>query len=104
MDMKRVGKRIREKRLEKGWRQEDLAEKVNVTADYIGMIERGEKTPRLETLIKIINCLKVSSDEILMDVVDKGYLIRMSKYAEKIGELEREERERLYRIIEAYLE
>lgn len=104
MDMKRIGKRIREKRIERGWRQEDLAEKINMTADYIGMIERGEKTPKLETLIKIINCLNVSSDEILMDVVDKGYLIRTSKYAELIGKLEKEDRERLYRIIEAYLE
>lgn len=104
MDMKRIGKRIREKRIEKGWRQEDLAEKINLTADYIGMIERGEKTPRLETLINIINCLNVSSDEILMDVIDKGYLIRTSKYAELIGGLKEKDRERLYRIIEAYLE
>ena len=95
MDMKRIGKRIREKRTERGWRQEDLAEKINLTADYIGMIERGEKTPRFETLIKIINCLNVSSDEILMDVVDKGYLTRTSKYAELIGELDSKERERV---------
>ena len=103
MELECIGKRIREKRLEKSWSQEDLAEKVNLSSIYIGMIERGEKIPKLETFINIINILGTSADEILVDVLDKGYQIRASKYTEKIGYLSEKDRKRIYSIIEAFL-
>ena len=53
MDMSSIGKNIRKKRLAKSWKQEVLANKVEVTVTYIGMIERGEKVPKLETLIPV---------------------------------------------------
>lgn len=104
MELKQIGKRIREKRIEKSWSQEELAERLNLSSIYIGMIERGEKTPKLETFIRIVNCLDISPNEILMDVTNKGYLVRMSKYAEEIEKLKKDDRQRLFRVIEAFLE
>lgn len=52
MEMKDIGKRIRRKRIEKGWCQEELAEKVDLSASYIGMIERGKKYRALRPLLK----------------------------------------------------
>ena len=72
MEMKDIGKRIHRKRIEKGWCQEELAEKVDLSASYIGMIERGKKVPRLETFVEIANVLEVSADELLCGVVDHG--------------------------------
>lgn len=103
MELENIGKRIREKRLEKSWSQEELAEKVNLSTIYIGMIERGEKIPKLETFIKIVNSLETSSDEILADVLNQGYLIRTSEYAERIGYLSTKDKKRIYNIIEAFL-
>lgn len=103
MELESIGKRIREKRLEKSWSQEELAEKVNLTPIYIGMIERGEKIPKLETFINIINCLGTSADEVLVDVLDNGYEIRVSEYAEQIGYLSDKDRKKIYSIIEAFL-
>ena len=40
MDLKDIGKCIRRKRLEKSWRQEDLAEKTENRIEKIVMIER----------------------------------------------------------------
>lgn len=60
-----IGKNIRKYRLMKKFRQEDLAEKAGLTTNYIGMVERGEKIPSLETFIKILNALEVSSDMVL---------------------------------------
>jgi len=57
-----IGANIRKCRLAKKLRQEDLAEKTNLSVTYIGMIERGEKTPALETLINILNALGVSAE------------------------------------------
>lgn len=51
MDLSGIGKQIREARLQKSWNQDQLAEKTNLSLAYIGMIERGEKIPKLETFI-----------------------------------------------------
>ena len=55
MKLDTIGKNIRKFRLVKKLRQEDLAERTGLTANYIGMVERGEKIPSLETFIKILN-------------------------------------------------
>ena len=47
-----IGRNIRKYRKEKKMRQEDLAKKTGLSINYIGMIERGEKIPSLETLIE----------------------------------------------------
>ena len=55
MKLDTIGKNIRKFRLARKLRQEDLAEKTDLTTNYIGMVERGEKIPSLETFIKIVN-------------------------------------------------
>ena len=47
MKLDTIGKNIRKFREIKKLRQEDLAEKTDLTTNYIGMIERGEKIPSI---------------------------------------------------------
>lgn len=47
MDLKTVGQNIKKYRIEKGIKQEALAEMADLTPNYIGMLERGDKTPSL---------------------------------------------------------
>ncbi len=75
MNLKGIGRRIRAQRLENLWSQEELAEKVNVSPLYSGMIECGEKIPRLETFIRITNSLMTTSDDLLQNVLSQGYVI-----------------------------
>ena len=103
MEMKDIGKRIRRKRIEKGWCQEELAEKLDLSASYIGMIERGKKVPRLETFVEIANVLEVSADELLCGVVDNGYEIRMSEYTKRIGKISQEKRKLIYSLLDVCL-
>lgn len=65
----KVGKRVKEVRKKYGLTQEDLAEKVGVSATYISSIERGLSFPRGEVLVGILNALNVSSDLVFCDVV-----------------------------------
>ena len=46
-----LGQRIREQRREKGWTIEQFAERVDLSANYVGDLERGVKIPKLETFI-----------------------------------------------------
>ena len=59
-----IGKNIRRFRTEKKMRQENLAERAGLSTNYIGMVERGEKIPSLESFIGIVNALGVSADMI----------------------------------------
>ena len=103
MDMSSIGKNISKKRLAKYWKQDVLAGKAEVTTSYIGMIERGEKVPKLETLVRIINVLGATSDEILEGVINRGYEVRMSEYMERIGKLPKEEQNRIFDVLDVML-
>ena len=69
--MQGIGKRIQKSREAAGLKQEQLAEMVDLSCNYLSAIERDVKTPRLDTFVRIINALNVSADEILMDVLMK---------------------------------
>lgn len=103
MDLSGIGKQIREARLQKSWNQDQLAEKTNLSLAYIGMIERGEKIPKLETFIRIINTLEISADVVLQDVLVNGYQVRMSRYLEKMDQLSKEKGDDILEIVDVLL-
>lgn len=98
-----IGKRIRQYREEQCMTQEKLAEKTNLSVTYIGMIERGERLPRLDKFIEIANALEVSSELLLADVLVTGYKVKISKIAEQLEKLPDEERTRIYEIVETMI-
>ena len=104
MNTSSIGKRIRKQREAKGWRQEDLAEKVGLSVTYTGMIERGEKVPKLETFIHIANVLETSADVLLADVLSTGYHVKSSEITEAISALPQNERERIYNAVQAMID
>lgn len=103
MKLDTIGKNIRKFREIKKLRQEDLAEKTDLTTNYIGMIERGEKIPSLETFINILNSLSVSADMVLSDVLDNGYKVKDSLLNEKLEKLVPEDRNRIYEVIDTMM-
>lgn len=94
-----IGKNIRACRIRKHLRQEDLAEKTDLSVTYIGMVERGEKLPAMETFINILNALEVSADVILADVLKVGYEIKGSLITEQLSSLSQADREKVYDVI-----
>ena len=104
MDFSSIGKNIRKFRIEKKLRQEDLAERSGLSANYVGMVERGEKIPSLETFISIVNALGVSADMVLTDVVETGYLVKSSMLLDQLEHLSAEDREKIYDVIETMIQ
>lgn len=102
MQMESIGRNIRRYRLQKKMRQEDLAETAGLSTNYIGMIERGEKIPALDSFIAIVNALGVSADMILCDVVNTGYAVKASMLSERLASLSKAEQARFYAIAEAF--
>ena len=60
-----IGARLRARRDELGYTQENVAEKVDITLRYYQMIELGEKCASLEVLIRLCELLSVSMDYLL---------------------------------------
>jgi transcriptional regulator with XRE-family HTH domain len=65
----KLGARVRARRGVKGWSQAELAEAVGVGANYVGILERGQKLPTLDTLAAFAKALGCSPAELLDDGV-----------------------------------
>lgn len=62
---KRIGQNVRKVREKKSITQEELALDAGLNRAYIGYIERGERNPSTDTLVKIARALKVSPKDLL---------------------------------------
>ena len=70
INKKLFGKRIKEAREKLGYTQFQLAEKIGVSQNFLGDIERGIKLPSLNKLILLSNCLELSLDTMFADSLD----------------------------------
>ena len=95
-----IGKKIKEYRELKGWSQEDLAEKAGLSTKYIGYIERGIKIPKLKTFILLANTLGVSANDLLKDVLDTEYSVKIDNLNKKINSIDIEEQKKFLKIFE----
>ena len=101
MKYESIGRNIRKYRTEHKLKQDELAEKAGLSSNYIGMVERGEKIPSLESLINILNSLEISADMVLCDVLSSGYRTKNSLLLEQIATLSKEDQRAVYAVIES---
>ena len=79
MDYVDLGRRIRKQRTQRGWTQEALAERVNVSTSFVGHVERGTRKASLETLVAMANVLDVSLDYLLSGSINSSVIGPMPK-------------------------
>ncbi len=103
MDYRTIGANLRKIRVQKKLRQEDVAEKANLSVNYVGAVERGERLPSLETFIMILNAIGTSADVVLSDVLENGYEVKTSILADKLTSLSKDELSRVYEVLDALL-
>ena len=66
-----IGKKIHQERLKRGWTQEELAEKIDMNASFVGQVERGLKAASFDTLerlsrifgMEVVDFLKKGDDK-----------------------------------------
>ena len=61
---KLFGARIKSLRENRGWTQEVLAERMDISTHYISSIERGKENPTFDMLMKFSDALKVEMWEL----------------------------------------
>lgn len=63
-----IGKKVRQERLKRGWTQEELAEKIDMNASFVGQVERGLKAASFDTLERLSRIFGVE----VVDFLKKG--------------------------------
>ena len=103
MDKLTMGDRIKETRKLRGLTQDQLAEKVDITLEYISQIERGLKMPSMQVFIKLVEALDVSSDYLLRDSVSTRNLYGDKQIGTKLERLTPKQRVALEALIDTYI-
>lgn len=67
----RFGRNLRERRLRAELSQEELGRCACLHRTEIGLLERGTRIPRVDTLIQLASVLAVSPDELLAGILWK---------------------------------
>ena len=104
MDLCAIGARIKAARERAGYTQEDLAAELDMSPTHISVLERGVKAPKLETLVRIANTLRVSTDMLLQDVATYANDGIASELTIAISKLPRHEQERILNAVRALTE
>ena len=104
MNLTVIGQRIRIAREAARITQEELGRAVGCTAKHIGAIERGIKTPRLDTFIIIANTVGVSSDYLLQDLLDQPIDSLAGEFSAAAAQLQPEIQGRVLRALRAFAE
>ena len=74
---RRFGENMRRCRKRAGISQEALAVLASVHRTEIGLLERGERTPRIDTLVKLAGSLSVPPDDLIDGIVwEPGVMCR----------------------------
>ena len=80
LNLEEVGNRIMSRRKKMGLTQESLAEKSDVTTQFVSYAESGKRAMRPENLVKISTALGVSVDYLLTgEIIDKDMLLLSNK-------------------------
>ena len=67
-----MANRVKVARVEKGWSQEELASRVEVTRQTIGLIESGHYNPTLNLCLRLGRVLDRTLDELFWSQEGKG--------------------------------
>lgn len=67
-DLQKFGKKLKFLRLEKGLTQLELAEILDMSPNFVGMIERGERNTTIENIFKIARALGIKPSNLFEEL------------------------------------
>ena len=67
-DLQKFGKRLKSLRIDRDLTQLELAEILDMSPNFIGMIERGERNTTVENVFKIARALNVKPSNLFEDL------------------------------------
>lgn len=102
MDILAIGQRIKTAREQAHITQSELATLIGISTHYVSAIERGIKTPKLETFVAIAKVLGVSTDWLLESELGSTVNILVSDVSAAMSKLPKDTQVRMLRAIRAF--
>jgi transcriptional regulator with XRE-family HTH domain len=97
-----LGQRLKHLRRVRGYTQERLAERIDISPKYLSSIERGAENPTLDLLGRLAQGLQVELYELFQGEPDVGQPDRLrQRLVGLVTEIRLEELPRLVRVLEA---
>lgn len=62
-----IGRHVKRSRKDRGWTQTELADRLNMSLDMVGRMERGQASPSLATLSHLARVLDTQPEFMLVD-------------------------------------
>lgn len=97
-----IGENLKRLRRDKGWNQEELADRCKVGFGQISKIERNETNPKLSTIYELMGALGCTADALLIDTEKSSVDSIMAIALERIKQLPEKDKEILLTIIDKY--
>ena len=104
MDARLIGRRVQTLRRARGLTQEQLSQMVELSPNYLSNIETGLKTPKLETLVRLMNALQCDANALLADVVDTTVSQESGQFSGALAELRPEDQRRIRKVLEVLIQ
>ena len=101
MELYKLGEKIRTTRLSCGLTQEKLAEMVDISTNFMSLIENG-RNMSVETLVKIADALGVSGDYLLNDTIKVQGDKIMAQISQSLSTLSDDEKLFFLNVIKQY--
>lgn len=98
-----IGKRIRNLRKECGYTQEQLAEYANISVDFLGLIETGRSSMKVQNLAKIALVLNVTTDYLIFGTTPYKENFRINTMLSGVSDSRRKQVEKLIALFLAAL-
>ncbi len=98
--LEEIGKRLAKTRKKAGYTQDQLGELTGLSTKMISAAENGHKAMRPENIIKICECLGISTDYLL-----KGEDVMLTSLTstERLASLSKKQRDALQNIVDSFL-
>lgn len=103
IDYSLVGKRVAEIRKQRKLTQEQLAEKANISSNYLSHIETSRSIPSLETLVDLCEALGTTPDQILLGTTHAKEDYMVSDIAQKLMQCTEYERRIVFHLLDTLL-
>lgn len=91
---RKLGARLKEIRKARGLTQESLAEKVDLTPQYLSRLEAGHQSPSVETVARLAEALDLE----LCELFDFGHQGTVKEVRERLRKLIQESNEQKLRL------
>lgn len=100
----KFGSNVQHYRKKRGLTQEQFAELIEMSQSNLSAIECGTRLPSFEMLIRIIDVLDVTVDDLLEGIIKKGYKSKINRLSYELENLSTEGRNQILAVVETMIE